>query len=189
MKHLKTFESFSVNETMDMMTMPVDPIAGAADVYKDITDAIGNKISDITKSLKEAALPEVSKIKDFMIKTFGTTTPELTEENAQKLYDALGLSSIKENNGFQEGENLAVKLCGRIKQVLGINMYAWGGVPLAIILGGLIGSGAAIGGILIGSFVLLYVFSKIMRLFGYGDENTDVAGIGDYNPQQDIRNK
>jgi hypothetical protein len=42
---------------------------------------------------------------------------------------------------------------------------------------------------LIGSFVLLYVFSKIMRLFGYGDENTDLAGIGDYNPQKDIRNK
>jgi hypothetical protein len=191
MKHLKTFESFSVNETMDMMTMPVDPIAGAADVYKDITDAIGNKISDITKSLKEVALPEVSKIKDFMIKTFGTTTPELTEENAQKLYDVLGLSSVKENieNSFQEGENLVVKLCGRIKQVLGINMYAWGGVPLAIILGGLIGSNGAIAGILISSFALLYVFSKIMQLFGYGSEDTDVADIGAYNPQQDIRNK
>jgi hypothetical protein len=187
MKYIKTYESFNINETMDMMTMPVDPIAGAADVYKDIAKAIGNKIDAITTSLKKAALPEVNKIKDYMFKIYGTTVPAYTEENAQKLYDALGLSSVKEN--FQEGENLAIKLCGRIKQVLGINMYAWGGVPLAIILGGLIGSGAAVGGILIGSFVLLYVFTKIMKLFGYGDENTDVAGIGDYNPSQDIRNR
>jgi len=187
MKHIKTYESFSVNETMDMMTMPVDPIAGAADVYKDITDAIGNKISGITKSLKEAATADVIKIKDFLTKIYGTTVPALTEENAEKLYKVLGLDSVKES--LQEGENLAIQLCGRIKQVLGINMYAWGGVPLAIILGGLIGSGAAIGGILIGSFVLLYVFTKIMKLFGYGDENTDVAEIGDYNPLQDIRNK
>ena len=34
MKHLRTYESFSINEElMDMMTMPVDPIKGAAQVY------------------------------------------------------------------------------------------------------------------------------------------------------------
>ena len=106
MRYLKKFESFNVNETMDMMTMPVDPIAGAADVYSDIAKAIGNKISEITTSLKKASLTEVNKIKSFMLKTFGTTTPEFNEENAEKLYKVLGLDSIKE--GYQEGENLAV---------------------------------------------------------------------------------
>ena len=84
MKHIKTFESFNINETMDMMTMPVDPIVGAADVYSDIADAIGNKIGEITNALKKAASPEVDKIKAFMLKTFGTTTPEFNEENAEK---------------------------------------------------------------------------------------------------------
>ena len=188
MRYIKTYESFNVNETMDMMFMPVDPIAGAADVYKDIAKAIGNKISEITTSIKKAALPEVEKIKDYMIKIFGTTVPAYTEENAQKLYDALGLSSVKES--FQEGENLAIKLCGRIKQVLGINIYAWAGIPLAIVLGGMMMSSTlAVFGILIGSFALLFLFTKIMQVFGYGNEDTDVADVGDYNPSQDIRNR
>ena len=185
MKHIKTFESFNINETMDMMTMPVDPIAGAADVYSDIADAIGNKISELTNNLKKAASPEVAKIKAFMLKTFGTTTPEFNEKNAEKLYDVLGLSSIKE--GYQVGENLAVKLCGVIKQILGINIYAWAGVPLAIVIGGLMSSGVAVGAALVGGWALLWMFTKLMNLFGYGDENTDVSTIGDYNPSRDIR--
>lgn len=185
MKHIKTFESFNINETMDMMTMPVDPIAGAADVYSDIADAIGNKIGEITNALKKAASPEVDKIKAFMLKTFGTTTPEFNEENAEKLYKVLGLSSIKE--GYQEGENLAVKICGVIKQILGVNIYAWCGIPLAVVIGGLMGSGVAVGAALIGGWALLWVFTKLMNLFGYGDENTDVADIGDYNPSHDVR--
>lgn len=185
MKHIKTFESFNINETMDMMTMPVDPIAGAADVYSDIADAIGNKISEITNNLKKAAVPEVDKIKAFMLKTFGTTTPEFNEENAEKLYKVLGLASIKE--GYQEGENLAVKICGLIKQILGANIYAWAGVPLAIVIGGLTSSLVSVGAALIGSWALLWVFTKLMNLFGYGDENTDVADIGDYNPSHDVR--
>jgi len=185
MRYIKTYESFKVNETMDMMMLPVDPLAGAADVYSDIADAIGNKISEITNSLKKAAAPEISKIKDFMVKTFGSTTPEYNEENAEKLYKLLGLSSIKE--GYQEGENLAVKLCGVIKQILGVNIYAWCGIPLAIVIGGLMGSSVAVGGALIGGWALLWVFTKLMELFGYGNGDTDVAGIGNYNPSQDIR--
>jgi hypothetical protein len=188
MKYIKTFESFNINETMDMMTMPVDPIAGAADVYSDIADAIGNKISEITNALKKAAAPEVAKIKDFMLKTFGTTSPELNEKNAKKLFDILGLNLVKEN--FKEGENLAIKLCARIKQVLGINIYAWAGIPLAVVLGGMMmSSTVAVFGILLGSFALLFLFTKIMQVFGYGNEDTDVAAIGDYNPSQDIRNR
>lgn len=188
MRYIKTYESFNVNETMDMMMMPVDPIAGAADLYKDIAKAIGNKIGEITSSIKKAALSEVEKIKNYLLKIYGTTVPSLTKENAQKLYDSLGLDSIQEN--FKEGENLAVKILGRVKQVLGINIYAWAGIPLAVVLGGmLIGSTAAVFGILIGAFALLFLFTKIMQLFGYGNEETDVAGIGDYNPAQDIRNR
>jgi len=186
MKHLRTFESFNINETMDMMTMPVDPIAGAADVYKQIGNAIGNKVGEITKLLKEAATPDVTRLKDFMTKTFGTTVPAFTEENAEKLYKALGLDSVKES--LQEGENLAIQLCGRVKQVLGVNIYAWAGIPLAIVLGGMmVGSTAAVFGILIGSWALLWVFTKIMQVFGYGNDDTDVAEIGNYNPSQDIR--
>jgi len=41
MKHLRTYESFSINEElMDMMTLPVDPIKGAAQVYGDLWDDV-----------------------------------------------------------------------------------------------------------------------------------------------------
>ena len=104
-----------------------------------------------------------------MTKTFGTTVPAFTEENAEKLYKALGLDSVKES--LQEGENLAIQLCGRVKQVLGVNIYAWAGIPLAIVLGGMMaGSTAAVFGILIGSWALLWVFTKIMQVFGYGND-------------------
>jgi hypothetical protein len=36
MKYISTYESFSVNETMDMFTLPVDPIPGIKDVISDI---------------------------------------------------------------------------------------------------------------------------------------------------------
>lgn len=36
MKYISTYESFSVNETMDMFTLPVDPIPGMKDVISDI---------------------------------------------------------------------------------------------------------------------------------------------------------
>ena len=187
MKYIKKFESFNVNETMDMMTLPVDPIAGSADVYSDIADAIGNKIGEITNSLKKEAAPDVSKFKDFMIKNFGTSTPEFSKENVEKLSKVLGLSSIKE--GYQEGENLAVKLCGTIKQILGINMYAWAGTFLATVIACLMGGSYGTFGVaLIAGYALLYLFTKLMELFGYDGEG-DVAGIGNYNPSQDIRRR
>jgi hypothetical protein len=36
MKYISTYESFCVNETMDMFTLPVDPIPGIKDVISDI---------------------------------------------------------------------------------------------------------------------------------------------------------
>jgi hypothetical protein len=187
MRYLKKFESFNVNETMDMMFMPVDPIKGMSDVYSDISDAIGNKIGEMTNSLKKAAAPDVSKIKDFMIKNFGTCTPEFSKENVEKLSKVLGLSSIKE--GYQEGENLAVKLCGTIKQILGINMYAWAGTFLATVIACLMGGSYGTFGVaLIGGWALLYVFTKLMELFGY-EKGGDIAGIGNYNPSLDIRRR
>ena len=95
MKHLKTFESFSINETMDMMTLPVDPISGSIDVYSEVFKSIGNKINDIVNPLKRVALSDVVKIKGFMIKTFGTTSPKLSKENEPVIYNAIKSDSDK----------------------------------------------------------------------------------------------
>ena len=46
MKYIKTFESYSVNETQDMMFMPVDPIKGINDVLADIKEATFQKVKE-----------------------------------------------------------------------------------------------------------------------------------------------
>ena len=188
MKHLKTFESFSINETMDMMTLPVDPIPGSIDVYSEVFKSIGYKINDIVNPLKRVALSDAVKIKDFMIKTFRTTSPELSKENVEKLNKVLGLDYINESS-FQENEKLAIKLCGRIKQLLGVNIYASAGIPLATVLG-LISGSVFIGFVaFLAGWALLWIFSKIMQIFGYGDMDTNISGIGTYDPDNDIRRR
>ena len=52
MKHLKTFESFKTNETMDMMTMPVDPIAGADDLFEDFYKEMKSKVVQFINNIK-----------------------------------------------------------------------------------------------------------------------------------------
>ena len=65
MRYLKTFESFNINETMDMMFMPVDPIAGAADVYSDIWNSMkeyAKKGVDFLEGLSEKASELLDKL-------------------------------------------------------------------------------------------------------------------------------
>ena len=68
MRYIKTYESFNVNETMDMMTMPVDPIAGAADVYGDIWNYLKDKVGDIAKTLGNKWNEFVDKASEFIHK-------------------------------------------------------------------------------------------------------------------------
>ena len=190
MKNIKTFESFSleyprVNETADMFMMPVDPIRGAAEVYKSIGDVVKRKFSEIVGSLQKTPASDVAKIKNFMLKTFGTTTPEFSRENAEKLQLVLGLDSIEE--GFKEGEDIVIKIMGVLKNFLGLSAAGWANAPLAALVAGLTGSGIIAGAALIGAFVLLWILTKVMEIFGY--DSDDIAATGEYDPSKDIRNK
>jgi hypothetical protein len=46
MRNLKTYETYSMNETMDMMFFPVDVIAGQKDVYADLMAGLKNKFAE-----------------------------------------------------------------------------------------------------------------------------------------------
>jgi acyl carrier protein len=165
-----------------------DYIKGVSELEANAIDTIKDKLANIIIDYAKIQKEDVKKIADFLIKTFGTTKPELNKDNAIKLSKALGLDSIL-SEGFKEGENIGVKIIGRIKQLLGINIYAWAGIPLAGVMGYLFGAPAAIIS-LIGGWALMGIFTKIMEKFGYGDsDTTDVASIGNYRPGQDIRNK
>jgi hypothetical protein len=63
MRYIKTYESFKTNETMDMFTMPVDPIKGAADVYGEIW----NSMKDYAKKGVDFLEDMFEKTKDFFV--------------------------------------------------------------------------------------------------------------------------
>ena len=210
MKHIQNFNKF--NEEVEMGMFPTDVVRSAPDAYKDIfagvsdlyselVDKIGNEIGEIKDAFKGVTRQEVEKIAQFMKKTFGTVKPEMTKENVMKLTKALGLDTISEN--FKENENMAVKILGRIKQALGINVAGSAGMGLAMILtyalhllnklpmstpldvdiSMMVTIELAAAG-----WAALFMFDLIMKMFGYNSDD-DIAGIGNYNPNKDIRNK
>jgi len=219
MKHIRNFNKF--NEEVEMGMLPTDVVRSAPDAYKDVfsgisdlygylVDKIGNKIEEVKDSFKGISEKDAGKIAQFMKKTFGTVNPKMTKENVIKLTKALGFDTITEN--FKENENLAVKIIGRIKQVLGINVATTAGAGLAFILTFVLDklnqiptmtdpfikdhSDACILTsieLMASGWAALFMFDLIMRMFGYFGTATnlykDLTGIGDYNPNRDIRNK
>lgn len=200
MKYIKKFESFNVNETMDMMFMPVDPIAGAADMYSDIYKSIKDSmVQPIVKWLNEKGVDilnsvkpskeSLKKIYDFMMKNFGTISPDLNSENITKMIDALGLEKIKENNQEDEwhtveGENIIVKILATLKYLFGLNIAGWFGLP-AFVTGLFMtdGNGAIAALYWIGAFVVSWLLTKILEIFGY--DGTDSAAVGRYDVDKD----
>jgi len=209
MKYIKTFESYSVNETQDMMFMPVDPIKASAEVYGDIYKSIKDSIvqptlewlnekgDDIVNSIKPSN-ESLKKIYDFMMKNFGTISPDdflLNSKNITKMIDVLGLEKIKENYQEDEwhtveGESIIVKILAKIKYLFGLNLAACAGVP-AFVTGLFMtdGNGATAALYWIGAFVVTWLLTKILNAFGYGkgDLSDDVAAVGHYDPSKDIR--
>lgn len=87
MKYLKTFESFTTNETMDMMFMPVDPIAGAADVYSDFYKQIKSKAKNFFDAIKKEG-KETKEAFDLVVKA-SKDEIELTENQKNKIWTQL----------------------------------------------------------------------------------------------------
>lgn len=175
MKNLKSYQSFTVHETMDMMTLPRDPQVGAKSVYKDIIDVVSSKLDVISNSLKKVASPDVDKIKNFMEKNFGTASPDYNEKNVRKFQNILGSDS-----NFSENKNSVSEICSRVNKVMGINMDVWGSKLLSFLLNSVSkkrGSGDQVfenenplGGIMLWAWILFWIFKKIMKLFGHSQE-------------------
>ena len=87
MKYVKTFESFNLNETLDMFTLPVDPIPGSEDV-----------LSDISQWVSETGEFIWSKLTGFIDWCKKVLNKENLKEYFSKLFEAIGeLSKIQLN--------------------------------------------------------------------------------------------
>jgi hypothetical protein len=87
MRYVKTFENFKTNETLDMFTLPVDPIPGMKDV-----------MSDIGQWFSETGELIWSKITGFIDWCKKILNKEDLKEYFSKLFEAIGeLSKIQLN--------------------------------------------------------------------------------------------
>ena len=129
MRYLKTFESFNINETMDMMFMPVDPIAGAADVYKEIGDYIKNKMTELVKFLGDKFdlfIEKLTSLADSIVGTIGNGAEKVLE-NIEKMFGPVGSLSYEDVKKMIE-----LKFKGQIETAVKSNEgYYWEPSPEA----------------------------------------------------------
>lgn len=187
MKYIKTFESFKLNETQDMMFMPVDPIKGAAEVYSDIADALGGKFHEALDKVEEVAEAVVEKIGgkasevlSSVERFFGIPAEELT-------YDAIVAKLEKSNESFVDkydetdpydghGETMTTplkdikggpvqKILAILQRVFAINMLSIGllGTFVAWIAG--ISVSVAVSFLVaIAAFVIIHIVRKLIAM-------------------------
>jgi len=146
MKYVKTFESFKLNESQDMMFMPVDPIKGSVDVLSDIWDTVGEYVEEG----KEWFQGKLKKFVDLIIKSldmkeiikkieayFGIDAHDLTIKKAFDILMRKNRNLIKESNDVEyqkHKNNDSFQISLEVLQgIFGVN--AFGGGIVAIIAG------------------------------------------------------
>jgi hypothetical protein len=107
MRNLKTYETYSMNETMDMMFFPVDVIAGQKEVYADLMAGLKSKFSEFVDG--------GTQVIDETVKSLGPKSSEALR-NSQKFFGKSPESisyddviSALEEEGLAEGESFVDK--------------------------------------------------------------------------------
>lgn len=185
MKYIKTYESFNVNETMDMMTMPVDPIAGAAEVYADVAKYLGGKFNYAVAKVEEAAESVVEKlgskaneVLDSVERYFGVNPNELTydmvvdklkatNESFVARYDSTdpyGDESLGSPLSNVKG-GVIQKIGAILQTIFGINLLSFGliGTFLTWALGSAVNPAMSMVYSMIG-FVVVHIVRKLVAM-------------------------
>lgn len=107
MRNLKTYESYSVNETQDMMFFPVDVIAGQKEVYADLMAGLKSKFGEFIDS--------GTQVMDETVKSLGPKASQALR-NAQDFFgkpaESISYDDViaaLEEKGLMEGESFDSK--------------------------------------------------------------------------------
>ena len=102
MRNIKSYETYSLNETMDMMFFPVDVIAGQREVYDNLIAGMKNKFSEfidggtqvIDETVKEArgkAPQALSNAEKF----FGKSAEKITYDDVMAAIEKGGIAEAE----------------------------------------------------------------------------------------------
>jgi hypothetical protein len=155
MRYIKTYEKFNLNETLDMFTMPVDPIKGMADVYGDIWNSMKDyatkgvdfledvldKIKDIFYELVDKLKIPFEKLIENIEKYFGSPAHDLTfrkivevlmrKNPASTLVKESRESEMEAHTDFETTKDIGQKALSILQAIFGINVV--GGVAVMFI--------------------------------------------------------
>ncbi len=124
MKYVKTFENFNLNETLDMFTLPVNPIPGSEDVISDISqwvsetgEFIWNKINEFIDWCKKILNKE--NLKEYFSKLFEAIA-ELSKiqlNRASNLFFSKDYHDVEWNDiNLDNVKNLYSKISNSVKE-------------------------------------------------------------------------
>jgi hypothetical protein len=88
MKYIKTYESFNVSETMDMMFFPVDPLNGYEDLWDQFKTNMKKKIKEFIENIKQEGRETVEAFK-LCVKASDDKI-DLNKEERNKIWKQLG---------------------------------------------------------------------------------------------------
>lgn len=149
MKYIKTYESFNVNETLDMFTMPVDPIKGSLEMWSDILDGIWSGIQKYYKGAKDNFLSGIREFCDDMFNIIKNPQEILDKISAyfkspaqdltwKQIYDGIVQKNptlLKESREDEMEEHMekdfGQKVLSILQGIFGIN--AFGGVVVGFV--------------------------------------------------------
>jgi len=163
MKYIKTFESFKLNETQDMMFMPVDPIKGAAEAYSDIASALGGKFHealDKVEEVAEAVVEEIggkaSEVLSSVERFFGIPAEELT-------YDAIVAKLEKSLKDIKGGP--VQKILSILQNVFATNILSIGVLGTFVTwIAGITVNFAVSMLVSIAAFVVIHIIRKLVTM-------------------------
>jgi len=100
------------------------------------------------------------------------------------------MTRVEDERSLKDNEELAVKICHHLREVLGVNLYFGFGLPIAFALSAM-GASTMVSALpVVISVGLYYLFTEFMEIHGYVNYDGDVAGtLGVYRPEKDMRNK
>ena len=139
MKRLKTYESFRTNETLDMFTLPSDPIKGFGDLWKSVDNHLRSE-------LKKNGVTDEKELQREVQEAHEGHLAEYLEKQGKKFTFAMLMAIFKDAQRAKKRQDLKVGVVKALHRILPIALAPF--FPIMAVVGIVFGSTRAFNKIL-----------------------------------------